>query len=274
MEAPKMEVVRRNSLRRDLSRFHEKPAHSAPNEHRLQFEADVRGSIRREELMVTSDEKIHLGGRVLNGSRHFCAFFHNEDEELRTLRPFILEGLAAGEKAIHVVNAESHDKHRRRLSAAGIDVAALEQSGQLEIVAWPDDHLLKGGQFNPERALAMIDRLLRDARAQGYRRTRGIGYMNWALQNQIRAGALMAYEAKLNTILTQYDDSIVCSYDLSYSSGAVVLDVMRTHPAALIGGVLQHNPFHIPPEQMLEELRERGEIASDEQDLEEHPHQN
>jgi hypothetical protein len=214
--------------------------------------------------MATSDRKIHLGGTVLNGSRHFCAFFHNRDEELRTLLPFILEGLAAGEKAIHVVNGETRDEYRRRLSAAGIDVDAVEQSGQLEIVAWPDSHLLEGGQFAPERALEMIDQLLGAAREQGFRRTRGIGYMNWALQNQIQAGALMAYEARLNTILTQYDDWIICSYDLSRSSGAVVLDVMRTHPAALIGGVLQRNPFHIPPEQMLEELRERGEIEREE----------
>src|SRR5205814_2209909 len=132
---------------------------------------------------------------------------------------------------------------RRRLSAAGIDVAAAEESGQLDIVAWPDSHLLEGGEFDPEHALKLIDELLGNARAQGYRRTRGIGYMNWALNNQICPGALMAYEAGLNTMLRKYDDPIICSYDLSRSSGVVVLDVMRTHPAALIGGVLQHNPF-------------------------------
>lgn len=210
--------------------------------------------------MATSDRKINLAGTVLNGSRHFCAFFHNREEELRTLLPFIVEGLSAGEKAIHIVNATDSQEYRRRLSAAGIDVAAVEQSGQLDVVAWPESNLLAGGQFNPDRALEMIDRLLHAAREHGYRRTRGIGYMNWALQNQIRAGALMAYEARLNKILTGYDDPIICSYDLARSSGAVVLDVMRTHPAALIGGVLQRNPFYIPPEQMLEDLRERGEI--------------
>ena len=216
--------------------------------------------------MVTSDRRINLAGTVVNGSRHFCAFFHNKDEELRTLLPFIREGLVAGEKAVHVVNANDREEYRRRLSAAGIDVAAVEQSGQLEIVAWPDSHLLEGSQFDPERALQLIDGLLHASREQGYRRTRGIGYMNWALENQIRAGALMAYEARLNEILLRYDDPIICSYDLSYSSGAVVLDVMRTHPAALIGGVLQQNPFYIAPEEMLEELRERGEIERDERE--------
>jgi len=222
--------------------------------------------------MATSDGRIDLAGTVVNGSRHFCAFFHNKDEELRTLLPFIREGLDAGEKAIHVICAEIDSEYRARLREAGIDVAAVEKSGQLDVIAWPNSHLLAGGEFDPAHALKMIDQVLGAARKQGYRRTRGIGYMDWALQNQIRAGALMAYEARLNTILKRYDDPIVCSYDLTFASGAVVLDVMRTHPAALIAGVLQHNPFYIPPEQMLHELRERGEIASDEQDLHEHLH--
>lgn len=214
--------------------------------------------------MATSDRKINLATTVLNGSRHFCAFFHDENEELRTLLPFIREGLAAREKALHVVNAETRDRYRDRLRAAGLDVESVEQSGQLEVVAWPDNHVRDGGEFDPERALEMMDRLMGAAREQGYRRTRGIGYMNWALRNQIRAGALMTYEAKLNTILAQYDDAIMCSYDLSFTSGAVVLDVMRTHPAVLIDGVFQQNPFYIPPEQMLQELRERGELGRDE----------
>jgi hypothetical protein len=209
--------------------------------------------------MATPDRKINLAGTVINGSRHFCAFFRSEDEELRTLLPFIREGLAAGEKAIHIVNAKTCDEHRARLTAAGIDVASAEGSGQLDVIAWPNSDLLGGGEFDPERALHLIDQVLGRARQQGYRRTRGIGYMGWALRNRIRADDLMVYEARLNTILSRYDDPIICTYDLSLASGSVVLDVMRTHPATLIGGVLQQNPFYIPPEQMLEELRARGE---------------
>ena len=225
----------------------------------LMLLVSARGS---ETHMLASDGTFRLAGPGINGSRHICAFFHSKDEESRTLMPFILEGIEGGEKAIHVVNAETREEHRRRLREAGIEVPAREQSGQLEVVAWPDSQLLEDGDFDPQRALEMIDRLLGAAREHGYRRTRLIGYMDWALQNQIRAGALMAYEARLNTILTRYDDPIICSYNLSFSSGAVVLDVMRTHPAALIGGVLQRNPFYITPEAMLEELRERGEIGA------------
>jgi hypothetical protein len=32
---------------------------------------------------------------------------------------------------------------------------------------------------------------------------------------------------------------------------------LRTHPMVIIGGILQHNPFFVPPEQFLPEFRER-----------------
>jgi hypothetical protein len=33
---------------------------------------------------------------------------------------------------------------------------------------------------------------------------------------------------------------------------------MRTHPMIIIGGILQENPFFMPPDEFLRELRERG----------------
>jgi hypothetical protein len=32
------------------------------------------------------------------------------------------------------------------------------------------------------------------------------------------------------------------------------MDIMRTHPMVIIGGILQENPFFVPPDEMLEEL--------------------
>ena len=37
----------------------------------------------------------------------------------------------------------------------------------------------------------------------------------------------------------------------------VVVDVMRTHPMVIIGGILHENPFFVPPNEFLRELRER-----------------
>ncbi|HEU5237052.1 MAG TPA: hypothetical protein VFU37_07910 [Pyrinomonadaceae bacterium] len=37
----------------------------------------------------------------------------------------------------------------------------------------------------------------------------------------------------------------------------VLVDVIRTHPMIIIGGILQENPFYVPPQRFLRELSER-----------------
>ncbi|MGZ5174985.1 MAG: MEDS domain-containing protein, partial [Burkholderiales bacterium] len=46
-------------------------------------------------------------------------------------------------------------------------------------------------------------------------------------------------------------------YDLSKHSATFIMDIMRTHPMIIIGGILQVNPFYVPPDQFLQELRGR-----------------
>jgi hypothetical protein len=50
---------------------------------------------------------------------------------------------------------------------------------------------------------------------------------------------------------------VICAYDLSKFSASVVMDALRTHPVVIIGGILQENPFFIPPDQFLLEIKER-----------------
>jgi hypothetical protein len=38
----------------------------------------------------------------------------------------------------------------------------------------------------------------------------------------------------------------------------VIMDILRTHPLVIIGGILQQNPFFVPPDEFLRELRERA----------------
>ena len=39
------------------------------------------------------------------------------------------------------------------------------------------------------------------------------------------------------------------------------MDILRTHPMAIVGGVLQVNPFFVPPEEFLLELQARASHA-------------
>lgn len=39
------------------------------------------------------------------------------------------------------------------------------------------------------------------------------------------------------------------------------MDIMRTHPVVAVGGIVQENPFFVPPKEFLAELNERKDSA-------------
>jgi hypothetical protein len=206
--------------------------------------------------MKTDEAPVSLAGFPLGEKRHICAFFHSRDEEYRTLLPFIKDGFARGDRAFHVVDPRLLTDHRRRLESAGIDVAGAEPSGQFELHDWYDAHLHED-RFAHHDMIAYLEAHLRDGAKHGFRVSRAIGHMEWALEGRPGTEDLVEYEARLNYMLPRYNDPIICVYDLTKFGGAVVADVLRTHPMAIIGGTLHENPFFVPPDEFLRDLRIR-----------------
>jgi hypothetical protein len=208
-----------------------------------------------------SDQPIRFAGSVLGAKRHICAFFHNRDEEYQVLLPFIKEGLKRGEKAFHIVDPQLREEHLKRLRSAGIDVAAEEQSRHLELRNWAETYL-REGHFDQAGMLALCQEVIEGGSQQGFALTRVIAHMEWALGDQPGVNDLLEYETRLNYILPQYKDPVICTYDLAKFGASVVVDIMRTHPMIIIGGIVQENPFFVPPDEFLQELAQRGAALS------------
>jgi hypothetical protein len=195
-------------------------------------------------------------GSDLSQNRHICAFFNSVDEQHRVLRAFIKDGLGRGDKAFHLVDPEQRDEHLRRLADAGIDVDEAMASGQLEVRPWQEGPL-SGDRFDQETWLASFEQVLQSGPAAGYARTRFLAQMEWALAGLPGVEDLIEFETRVNYVVPHYDNAVICAYDLSKFGASVVIDAMRTHPVVLIGGLLEENPFFVPPDELLLELRER-----------------
>jgi len=206
-----------------------------------------------------SDRSVQFAGGTLGVQRHICAFFNSIDEEHRVLRSFIRDGLDGGEKGFHIVDPELRDEHLKRLAGAGINVERAIATGQLEVRPWQEAYLC-GDRFNQDAMLALIEGVLQSGAATGYPLTRLLAHMEWALLDKPGVDDLVEYETRLNYVLPKYDDPVICTYDLSKFGSSVAMDIMRTHPAVIIGGVLQENPFFVPPDQFLLEIRERRSV--------------
>ncbi len=210
--------------------------------------------------MGANGDSVRCAGGILGQRRHICTFFNSVDEEHRVLRSFIKDGFDRGDKAFHLVDPDLCEDHLRRLAGAGIDVGQAMGTGQLELRRWQDAQL-RGDRFDQDAMLALIEEVLQSGAAAGYPLTRFVAHMEWALLDKPGVDDLVEFETRVNYVLPKYDDPVICTYDLSKFSASVVMDIMRTHPVVIIGEVLQENPFFVPPDEFLLEIRERRRSA-------------
>jgi hypothetical protein len=199
---------------------------------------------------------IWLAGAPLEDTRHVCAFFSSDDEEYEVLLPFMKDGFNCGDKAIHVVNPDQRDDHLRRLAAAGIDTGAAERRGQFELQSNTDTYLRDGG-FDQDRMLAAFERLASGNANHGFPLSRIVCRMDWTAESRVFVDNVIEFESRVNDLWRRHDDAVICTYHLAQFSGAAVVDILRTHPMVILGGILHRNPFFVPPEQFLPEFRKR-----------------
>jgi hypothetical protein len=206
--------------------------------------------------MKKTTAAIPFAGSHLDQTRHVCAFFHNAEEEYRVLLPFIRDGFECGHKAIHVVNPDQRQDHFQRLATAGIDARAAQQSGQLELRVNTEVYL-PDGRFDADRMISAFEQLASGNSDEAYPLSRICCRMDWAVKDQSHVDDVIEFEARVNDVWRRHEDAVICTYHLGQFRGDEVIDIMRTHPMVIIGGILQENPFFVPPHEFLDEFRQR-----------------
>ena len=199
---------------------------------------------------------IPFAGSQLGEVRHVCAFFNSEDEKYRVLLPFIKDGFECGDKAVHVVNPDQRHDHLERLAAAGIDTdgrrgeRSTRAADQRRNV--PSGRPLRSGP--DARGVRASGNRQRQSRLspQSHCMPHGLGG-----DGRSHVEDLVEFESRVNDVWSRHDDAVICVYDLAKFGGDTVVDIMRTHPMIIIGGILQQNPFFVPPGEFLREFRGR-----------------
>jgi hypothetical protein len=207
--------------------------------------------------METIGSLVQCADGSLGLHRHVCAFFHDLDEEHRVLRSFFKDGFDRGERATHIVEHDKREDYLKRLAELGINVQEMMDTGRLDVRPWTEMYV-RDRRFDQDAMLASVEDLIQSGAAAGYPRTRLVGHhMDWLFIDKPAVNNLLEYEARLNNVLSKYNTPVICNYDLSKVNAGVAMDIMRTHPLVIIGGLLRENPFFVPPDEFLVEIRER-----------------
>jgi hypothetical protein len=206
--------------------------------------------------MNSTAKPIPLGRSMLREHRHVCAFFSSAAEEYDALLPFICDGINCGERAYHVLPAQYRENHLMRLRNAGIDVEQTMKSRQLE-VARPEDTYFKTGRFDKDVMLVLIQDALKSGADLGFPLTRMIAHAEAAVDDWKSGIEWVEYEIQLNSVLPNYDDAVICTFDANMLTAPHAVDILRTHPMVLIGGVLVENNFFTRPQDFIREVQAR-----------------
>jgi hypothetical protein len=199
---------------------------------------------------MTAEARHEVLGLQLSAGDHICGFYRRPSERDDILIPFLVEGLKAGDKCTCVVDSCTPRDVLARMSEH-IEVDPYVSGSQLEVLDSYGTYLAGGG-FLPERMLEFWEAKARQSPfAGGPGFARNIGDMSWAHRNERVVGDLIGYESELNRIMSNFPQVNLCLYDLTRCSGELIMDVLKTHPKALLGGMVIDNPYYLEPDEFL-----------------------
>ena len=192
-------------------------------------------------------------GIGLSPGDHICAFYRKGSERDEIIVPFLLDGLKAGDKCTCVVDSCDPSDVLGKLDAV-VAVEPYVSDRQLEVLDSDSTYLADGG-FLPERMLEFWGMNPQPIPAGGdYSFFRNIGDMSWAHRDQPGVDQLISYESTLNRYMSNRPQVNMCLYDLRRCSGELILDVLKTHPKAMLGAMVIDNPYYLEPDEFLASL--------------------
>ncbi len=186
----------------------------------------------------------------LSPGDHLCGLYRTEAEHRAALTPFLRSGLEGGEKVLYIADAHTAETILGYLRDEGLAVDTYLARGQLRFLT-PEDAYLKEGFFDPDRMMALWRTETDRALAEGYPCLRATAEMTWALRGLPGSDRLIEYEARLNTFFPGSKCMALCQYDARRFGEGVLLDVLTTHPTAVVGAELYDNFYYLPPHDLL-----------------------
>ena len=118
-------------------------------------------------------------------------------------------------------------------------------SGQLELYD-SDETYLRTGSFDPDLTIDFWESRAKELMEEDeFDFIRLLGELSWLDRSDPTRAAIVRYESWADQFVSRYPMTILCLYDLRRLGSSIMVDLLRTHPKLLMGGLLLENPHHI-----------------------------
>jgi DNA-binding CsgD family transcriptional regulator len=163
---------------------------------------------------------------------HFCLFYESKDDLIAAAAPYFKAGLESNEFCVWAVSDPLTVKDATdamRDAVPTLDRALAD--GRMEILPGREWYL-KGNEFDLKRISNGWDEKLESALARGLDGMRASGNAFWLDTEHWHE--FNVYERELDAAVADKPMTVLCTYPLSASRAADVLDVARAHQFALV----------------------------------------
>jgi hypothetical protein len=205
----------------------------------------------------TSDQpelRLGFGDWTANWGVHVCGLYESEKERDDIILGFLNQGDREGDLQLYCPSERSVDDFRAEYAHRYPDCGRRLDDQDCFQISSPRDLHYPDGVFSPWAMDAALNAFFVESQAKGPRNVRASAEMAWALEAVPGVEHLMAYESRLNYFIPGKPWVSICLYNVAKFSGSTVMNVLRTHPFTITGGMVLENPYYMDPDLWLSEF--------------------
>ena len=177
---------------------------------------------------------------------HICSMHTSIERRNEVLVPYLLNGLVAGHKCVAAVTDPDFSDLQGRLGSRA-EVDRWLASGQLELLG-VNDRVMSPETSSVTKMVEFWESAQSPvADSGGYGRVRYAAEAGWWLPQVSSLSQVLQFESILNRLSERCSAATLCMYDVSSLDGALIIDLVSTHPKLVIDGVGVANPAYVSP---------------------------
>jgi DcmR-like sensory protein len=165
---------------------------------------------------------------------HICLFYSDLDEQVATVGPYVLDGLAHNERCLCIQETQARHELLRWLSSRGIDAHKEVARGALIFMEPTNAYTYRSdGSLDQEGMLKLVAQSLEDALSAGFSGFRPTGEVVWSLDDD-RCAQLAGYERMLDRYLPGTHTVGLCQYDIRRFQREYLDAILSAHKLGLL----------------------------------------
>lgn len=195
--------------------------------------------------------KLGVGNYSCNWGVHIAGLYETENERDAIINGFLAQGAKTGDMQLYCPTEQIGEEFCQKFEEYCPECAEKLKNTDYFSISSAKDLYYPNGTFSPKAMDIGLNQFYVESQNKGKRNIRATAEMVWALGAIPGIEHLMAYEARLNYFIPGKSWISICLYNTTKFSGQIILNVLKTHPFILNGGVFMQNPYFEDPTEWL-----------------------